>query len=64
MAGEKSNEQRVMSNERKRKAMSDEQRVASKIKENWMDLSAKEKVRSVLGTVRRILQRGYYKGKQ
>jgi coenzyme F420 hydrogenase subunit beta len=32
--------------------------------ENWMDLSAKEKVRSVLGTVRRILQRGYYKGKQ
>jgi coenzyme F420 hydrogenase subunit beta len=32
--------------------------------ENWMDLSAKEKVRSVLGTVRRIWKRGYYKGKQ
>jgi coenzyme F420 hydrogenase subunit beta len=28
--------------------------------ENWLDLSAKEKARSVLGTLRRIWQRGYY----
>jgi len=28
---------------------------------NWLKLSLKEKLRSILGTVRRIIQRGYYK---
>lgn len=29
--------------------------------ENWLDLPLKEKVRSVIGTLRRIIQRKYYK---
>jgi coenzyme F420 hydrogenase subunit beta len=29
--------------------------------ENWMDLSSKEKVKSLLGTAKRILQRGYFR---
>jgi coenzyme F420 hydrogenase subunit beta len=29
--------------------------------ENWLDLPAKEKIKSVLGTVRRIIQRNYFK---
>jgi hypothetical protein len=29
--------------------------------ENWLDLPLKEKVRSVVGTWRRIIQRKYYK---
>ena len=29
--------------------------------ENWLDLSAKEKVKSILGTVKRIIQRNYFK---
>jgi coenzyme F420 hydrogenase subunit beta len=29
--------------------------------ENWLDLSLKEKVKSVLGTIRRIVQRNYFK---
>lgn len=29
--------------------------------ENWMELTVKEKVKSVLGTVRRIVQRNYFK---
>ena len=29
--------------------------------ENWLDLPAKEKVKSVLGTARRIIQRNYFK---
>jgi coenzyme F420 hydrogenase subunit beta len=29
--------------------------------ESWRQLSKKEKARSILGTARRIIQRGYYK---
>jgi len=29
--------------------------------ENWLDLPLKEKVKSVLGTAKRIVQRNYYK---
>ena len=29
--------------------------------ENWLDLPTKEKVKSILGTVRRIIQRNYFK---
>jgi coenzyme F420 hydrogenase subunit beta len=29
--------------------------------QNWLDLSAKEKIKSILGTARRIIQRNYFK---
>jgi coenzyme F420 hydrogenase subunit beta len=29
--------------------------------ENWLDLSLKEKMKSILGTARRIVQRNYFR---